>query len=146
MGYNLPFPSFFSQHIVYLRKFKLRQIKILYIYDIFWNFQCQYLKEITEETAEEDELPSKKSRSLCSSFKQPSVLARSKYVLPHICILCQREKNSCVQTQGRSKGPLVYCSTSDAVQLNHLWMWSRGWQRRTQWNSNRSPTESYVTG
>ena len=45
-----------------------------------------------EETAEEDELPSKKRRSLCSSFEQPSVSARSKYVLLRICILCQRER------------------------------------------------------
>ena len=156
MGYNLPFPSFFSQHKFYHRKFKLRQIKcycftlkILYNYHIFWNLQCQYLRAITEK---------KQLKKMNYHLKRARVFApvliNHQYQLDQnifyfVYVFSAKEKKNPVVsklTQARSKEPLVCCSTTDAVKLNQPWMWSHDWQRRTLWNSNRSPTELHETG
>ena len=59
-----------------------------------------------------------KRRALRSSFGHPTTQARTRHVLPDVCILCQKTKTiKCRSTQKRKKEPLTRCSTIEATNL-----------------------------
>ena len=69
-------------------------------------------------TTEKDEPPAKKRQILCSNFDQPSLPFRSKYILPDICILCQKVKTMVYRVSDkRKREKLVKYSTIDALNL-----------------------------
>ena len=69
-------------------------------------------------TTKKDEPPTKKRQILCSNFDRPSLPPRSKYILPDVCILCQKVNTLVSRVSGkRNREKLVKCSTIDAVNL-----------------------------
>ncbi|KAJ8049553.1 hypothetical protein HOLleu_02339 [Holothuria leucospilota] len=79
------------------------------------------LKKTPEESASTDpgdgtSVPAKR-RLLLSSIGKPAS-SRNQYVLPEVCILCQKNRTvTCRATRKRRREPLVRCSTVEAEKL-----------------------------